>query len=402
MTEPSGSDRPEAPRDSAPPAHPTPPIPASDFEYQPKTQAHRDGGRAPLDWAPADDPGPAAPPEAVASQPSPEVNPPTAQSPLTEHYVAVTLGNVPLAQRDIAEPALRAAIQDEIEHRHSQLLGDEATTRSDIEVDVLEDMGDPEQVAAAMTHRPKVLIGPRFYHDYKYILGWALVLVLLAAGAIAMGSAVQDGAEQMPMILRSLGVGLTAMVYAAAWITVSFSIAERVARHRAEVAAAEWRIDHLPAPTRTIVSVSQTAVAVVASLVAAVAIVVQQLNPATSTNLNVPVVFLNPDHWPWVWSALVVALAVNALVAIRRHVRGHWVMRTAGANVALLTVIYGIMAWMLATHSFLNVAFFDEVGWPTADLPPARLEDWALIAVGVLWLFGVALGFGRAWRARSS
>ena len=332
---------------------------------------------------------------------TPVKTPALASSPMTERYVAVTLGNVPVAQRDAAEPALRAAIADEIDHRHDQLLGDEIITRHDIEVDVLEDMGEPEQVAAAMTLRPKVLIGPRFYQDFKYILLWALALAVPVVAVLSMLSAAHQGAELIEMIAHGAGVTVTAAAYVAVWVTLGFAIAERVARHRAEVAAAEWTVDMLPAPARTVISVSQTAIAVVSSLLVAIAVVIQELNPSVFSDPGDPVVFLNPAHWPWMWSALVLVLGINAWAALWRHVRGYWTMRAAMTNVALLTVIYGILAWMLVENSFLNDALFDQVGWPTDQLPPATLENWAAIAVAVLWLVGVTTGYERARRAQA-
>lgn len=353
----------------------------------------------PSDQLPQPTPEPAAKVEPEPDLDEPEHSPGIATTPLTERYVAVTLGYVPVAQREFAEPALRAAIADEIDERHDQLLGDEATNRSDIEIEVLEDMGEPEQVAAAMTHRPKVLIGPRFYYDYKYLLWWTLPLVAVVAGALAMFSFEHEGSGAWPTLIHGLGVALTAAVYSAALITASFSVSERVARHRAEVAAAEWTVDHLPAPTRTAISSAQTAVAVASSLLAATAIVVQELEPSAFTDRGEPVSFLNPDNWPWAWGALVVLLGANAAIAIGRHVRGFWSMRAAVGNLALLSATYGLLAWMLVGHTFLNDAFFTQVGWPTDGLPPESMESWTLIAVGVLWLIGVALGFYRAWRS---
>ncbi|WP_430867268.1 hypothetical protein [Demequina aurantiaca] len=325
-----------------------------------------------------------------------------ASAPLTERYVAVTLGNVPHAQRDAVEPALRAAIKDEIKYRHDRLLGDEVTTRSDIEIEVLEDMGEPELVAAAMTHRPKTLVGPRFYQDFKHVLLWTLAIVVPSAAALAMVSSAQDGATLFSMIAHGAGVAATVAAYMSAWVTLGFAIAERIARHRAEVTAAEWTVGMLPAPARTVVSVAQTAVAVVSSLLVATSIVVQQLDPSLVTDAGEQVPFLNPDHWPWAWSAVVGLLAVNALFAVKRHVRGYWTARSAVINLVLLTGLYGLLGWMLLGESLLNEAFFDEVGWPTDELPTSTLEGWALIAVGVLWLLGVAAGTLRWWRARST
>ncbi|WP_061964190.1 hypothetical protein [Demequina aurantiaca] len=425
---PEETGTPGQPVESHSPTGPQFNVPDNDFEYRPTTQATptvsqspaADGSSpapvaatpAPMPSRAAGTPGPVAEPVTQpVAEPAPETvttaeeesepAPAPASAPLTERYVAVTLGLVPVAQREFAEPALRAAIEDEIEHRHDQLLGEEGITKSDIEVDVLEEMGDPEQVAAAMTHRPKVLVGARFYVDYKRILLWALAMVIPVSAALAMVSTAQENAELRPMIEHGLAVALTAAVYAAMWVTLGFAIAERVARHRSEVSSADWTIDRLPTPARTVISTSQTAFAVVMSLVVATAIILQQLDPSLFSDQGEPVTFLNPDHWPLAWSAVVVLLGINALVAIGRHVRGYWAMRAAFGNLALLTGIYGLLAWMLVDHSLLNDAFFDQVGWPSDNLPPAQMEDWAAIAMAVFWFIGVTLGFVHAFRARA-
>lgn len=320
--------------------------------------------------------------------------------PLAERYIEVTLDHVPVAQHSAVDTALRGAIGDEIEDRYDRLLGEENITRDDIEIDVLEDMGDPERVAATMVDRPLFLIGPRFFLDYKRLLIWLLTIVMLVAAALAMVSAAHNGTKLGTMLFAGLGGAMTAALYTAAWTTLGFAVAERVARPGSQVASAHWDIDSLPQPVRRNILVPQTTTVVVTSLATAVAIVWQHLSPSVFTAQGDPVPFLNPDHWPWLWSGLVALLGIVALVGISRHVHGHWTYMQARVNLAVTSASSGLMVWILLDHSFLNIAFFEEVGWPIKELPPATLENWAAAVIAVIWVVNMAMGFIQARRAK--
>jgi|GEM_PF-2836558 len=319
--------------------------------------------------------------------------------PLAERYIEVTLDHIPVAERGAVDTALRGAISGEIEDRYNQLLGDENVTREDIEVDVLGDMGDPERVAATMVDRPLFLIGPRFFLDYKRLLSWLLTIVVPVAAALAMVSAAHHGAELGTMLFAGLGAAVTAALYTAAWTTLGFAGAERVARPGSQVASAHWDIDSLPQPVRRKISVPETTIVVVTALVTAVVIVWQHLRPSIFTGQGDPVPFLNPDHWPWLWSGIVALLAIVALAGISRHVHGHWTYMQAWVNLAISTLTFGLVVWIMLDHSFLNIAFFAEVGWPIKELPTVTLENWAAAVIAVIWLIDVALGFVKARRA---
>lgn len=325
-----------------------------------------------------------------------------ASSPLVERYVAVTLGHVPITQRQAVEPPLREAIVSEVAHRYDRLLGDENTTWDDLEVDVLEDMGDPERVAAAMTNRPLFLIGPRYFLDFKHVLLWLLVIVSPVAAALSVVSSAQEGATVAWMVVDGVVAAVTAALYASALTTLGFAVAEQISRPKAEVVSAAWTIDKLPNAPLTRISASQTATTVVVSLLLAIAIVWQQMWPSLFTQQSEAIPFLNPAHWPWLWCGLVGLLAIEALAAIGRHVRGFWTYTWAAVNLLVVSAIAGTLVWTLLDHTFLNDAFFDAVGWPTGELPTETLETWTAGVIAVLWATSVTLGFVRAARARAA
>lgn len=335
-----------------------------------------------------------------SNEPAP-ANTAAARSPLTQRYVAVTLAHVPVTQHATVESSLRSAITSEIEHRYDRLLGDENITWGDLEVDVLEDMGNPERVAAAMTDRPLFLIGPKFFLDFIHVLVWLVVIVSPVAALLSVASSLQQGATTAWLILDALGAAVTAGLYAAALTTIGFAVAERVSRPQGQTTSAAWTIDKLPRPPRRTIAAPQTTTRVVAPLLLAVAIIWQQIRPSVVTEQSQALPFLNPSHWPWLWCGVVALLGVQALAAIARHVLGYWTLTWATVNLVLVSALGGLLAWGLLDHTFLNDAFFDEVGWPTDQLSTATLETWTAGVVAVLWAVSVALGFARAFKARA-
>jgi hypothetical protein len=328
-------------------------------------------------------------------------DPTNASSALTERYVEVTLDHVPAPTRAAVEPPLRSAISEEIEYRYDRLLGDENVTREDVEVEVLEDMGDPERVAATMTVQPQYLIGPRFFLDYKRVALWLIVVTGLAAAALWALSRAHEGASAAWTVVGAGVAAVTAALYALAWTTISFALAERSARPSAKLASAAWTIDRLPLPRHSHITASQTATPVVASLVLAVAIIWQQRFPSIYTAQGEGVTFLNPEHWPWVWAPVVVLLALVAMAAIFRHVHDHWTLTSAAVNLLLVGATAALLVCALLDHTFVNDAFFSEVGWPTDQLPTATLETWAAGVVAVVGLADIVVGFLRVRSGRA-
>lgn len=89
---------------------------------------------------------------------------------LTDRYLAATLRSVPADRRDEIDTELRASIADMIDGRTAD--GADAATA---ERDVLNELGDPAQLAASYANRRLQLIGPEYY------LAWQRLLIVLVS-----------------------------------------------------------------------------------------------------------------------------------------------------------------------------------------------------------------------------
>ncbi|WP_455606221.1 permease prefix domain 1-containing protein, partial [Cellulosimicrobium funkei] len=106
---------------------------------------------------------------------------------LTDRYVAATLRRVPASQHADLEQELRTSVADAVEAK-VEAGADPARA----ETDVLNDLGDPDRLAADLAGRPLYLIGPTLYLDWLRLLKM-LLWVALIPGAIVLTTDLVDG-----------------------------------------------------------------------------------------------------------------------------------------------------------------------------------------------------------------
>jgi hypothetical protein len=306
----------------------------------------------------------------------------------TDRYVAAVVRHLPADQHADVEAELRSSIADAVDGG-----ADEAT--------VLNDMGDPERLAATYADRPLQLIGPRLYLQWKRLLVLLLwIVVPIVAAATALGSVLADDGS-WAIIGQTLGAAWITLIMLCFWVTAVFAAMERWGGSEIDEIDTPWTVDKLPEPTTANVTWGETASSAAVIVLTAALLVWQQLFPWVQPDAGEPLPIINPDLWSFVLPALLAVMLVELVVVIMRQVRGHWTMAdwwvTLGINVATVALLLP----PLLDHTFLNRAAFEAMGWPDAAAP-FGLETTELIIAGVIVIVAVSDVVGGFLKARRS
>ncbi|MFD4991223.1 permease prefix domain 1-containing protein [Cellulosimicrobium cellulans] len=304
---------------------------------------------------------------------------------LTDRYVAATLRRVPADQHADLEQELRASVADAVEAKV-----DAGTDPARAETDVLNDLGDPDRLAADLAGRPLYLIGPTLYLDWLRLLK-VLLWVSLIPGAIVLTTDLVDGGPVGSAIWSGIWTTASVALQIAFWTTLVFVLLERYGSPRSQdELTGPWTVDRLPterAPRE--VTLVDTVVSV--GLLVLVAAVLLLQNVATYRGPDgtaVPV--LQPDLWP-VWTGVLVALvAAEIVLTILVYARGRWTVGLAVANTVVGVLFAGTVVWLASADRLVNPAFLEVTGgdsltWLSNGIIAATvvITGWDVVSVWV-------------------
>lgn len=288
---------------------------------------------------------------------------------LTDRYVSALTRLLPARQRKDIARELRASIADAVDERL-----DAGASERDAERETLAELGDPVLLAARYTDRPTALIGPRYYGDYRRLLG---VLTTIGPGT-AIVVTVAQVLYAVPLglaLLAGVGAGLAATAVSAAALTALFAVVERLPR-RAE----PWAPVNLPEGGDSVGS----ALGGIAFLLGVGALLV--LSPWFTTVVDpsgqgIPV--LSPALWP-AWAPLIVGVLALAIVfAVVTEYAG-WSIPLALANAIVVLGGFGLFVAAATNDLFLNAAFFDTIGWGAGAAGTITVVVIALLGVNAI------------------
>lgn len=287
---------------------------------------------------------------------------------LTDQYIAATLAATPSSQRADVEADLRAAIADAIEARlDAGDFANDPATASAVETAVLNDMGDPEALAAQYADRPLYLIGPHLFLQWKrlvILLLWIVVPIVAIVVALTSALGGEGVAGTIGATLAAVwGTGLLILFC----VTVVFAMIDRYSPSDLDSLTTPWSVDRLAAVPEARVTLSDTIGAAASLVITAALLVWQQVSPWASGDGGAPVI--NPDLWTFTLPAVLVVVAIELVVTVARHARGHWSMRDWWIGLALNVATLALLAPAMLTGNFLNQELADIAGWPDANAP---------------------------------
>lgn len=304
---------------------------------------------------------------------------------LTDRYVAATLRRVPADQHADLEQELRASVADAVEAKVEA-----GTDPARAETDVLNDLGDPDRLAADLAGRPLYLIGPTLYLDWLRLLK-VLLWVSLVPGAIVLTTDLVEGDPVGSAIWSGIWTTASVALQIAFWTTLVFVLLERYGAPRSQdELTGPWTVDRLPterAPREVTLTDTVVSVALL-TLVAAVLLLQNVATYRGPDGTAIPV--LQADLWP-VWTGVLVALvAVEMVLTILVYARGRWTVGLAVANTVVGALFAGTVVWLASADRLVNPAFLEVTGgdsltWLSNGIIAATvvITGWDVVSVWV-------------------
>lgn len=315
---------------------------------------------------------------------------------LTERYVHAATRTLPEDQRADVADELRASIADRVEALEHSGQADESedTGGRGAEYAALEELGDPDRLAAGYTGRRLQLIGPETYPAYVRVLKAITVTVVPIVAVVVAMIETLTGGSFGAIIGEAVWMALSVTVHIFFWVTLTFALAERSSAPEdlRSSMGATWTPEHLPELPRTDRgSISDLVASAVFLGFVGTAICWQQIAAPVDSHPA-----LDPDLWSF-WLPLILALLVAEMAfEVVKYRLGHWSVRLAIANVVLGAVFAVPLAFLAVGDRLLNPAAVTAIqdGWPGFD--PDVAHTVVLVAAVVIWLWDSVDGWRKA------
>jgi hypothetical protein len=281
----------------------------------------------------------------------------------TEPYLAAVLRSISGPKRGDVERELRSSIADAVEERVAAGEDEAAAERA-----VLEDLGDPAQLAWAYTGRPTYLIGPELFPLYRRYVPRLLAILVPIAGIAMLAVKLAGGGSMSDAISAGISGAISTGINIAFWASLTFVFLEwanpaRQARTELVAAASMWTLERLPKVSTGRITVGETAGEIVAVLVT-LGIFAFTATLSTTNASGVEVRLLAPTFLTVWLPILLVMIAIRGVDYVRAYMAGRWTRWLATYH-ALVHIAFGLLAVTLALNgAILNPAFGETIGWP--------------------------------------
>ena len=319
---------------------------------------------------------------------------PTPTSSLTERYIAVAVRSVPEKTRADLAAELAASIADQIDARVESGEPEAVAERA-----VLEQMGDPDRLAAEYADRPSHLIGPRYYFDWLRLLKLLIwIVVPIATFAIALARVLSGGTvgDVMASIVSgALSVG----IHVAFWTTLVFVILERTSRGKSGPLA-PWSLDRLPDPVRR-ASLPDLVASLVFLAIVVLAIVWDRLIGVAWIDDDV-MPLLDQALWPWWITGLFVLIIAEAALAITVYRSGGYTVALAVINAVISATVAIPAIVLLADGRLVSPELMERLFGLVGDDVTRILTVTGCFGIGAIAAWDAIDGFVKALRARGA
>lgn len=328
---------------------------------------------------------------------------------LEERYVWAVARLLPEHQRDEVSLELHALIGDMTDARlASPTAGvapdtpeppgaDGSPDREAVVVEVLEELGDPNRLAARYVERPRALISAEHFPEYLRILKLVASIAIPAITALTVLGAVLD---DDPTLGRVLGAALSgafqSAVQVAFWVTLVYAFADSWKADK------PWTPDDLPdvpAASSRHLGLGDVVLGIVFTALAGVALVWQQVSPFVRREAD-PVPLLHPDIWDGAGQALLALLGLSLLVQLSVLVRRRWSWGMAATNAVVNAAFLAVVAWLSFADRLINPELLVLIGEQADFATTPTVNAWIpVLIVAAIEVWDTAEAFLHAGRA---
>ena len=291
---------------------------------------------------------------------------------LKDRYVAAVLRAIPEDKRSDVDTELRAAIEDAIDSRIEQ-----GESPIEAEVEVINDLGDPDRLASEYSGKPLWVIGPRYYLAWIRLTKRLLTIVPPLVGVVTAVVQYALGAG-LDALWSGMWAAWIAVLNVLLWTAVGFVIAERVeySEQTEIIPLGKWKVEYLPRVPDRQIGVVETVGAVVIQLLVIGALVAVLATPE--------IAILNPALWDLAIPAALGLMVVSLGFSLFKLRAGKWTRGMAIFNGVLNLAFTALWFRILITITVLNPESVPE--WNTEDwLVPTSVVTVAVIAAVCTW-----------------
>lgn len=325
---------------------------------------------------------------------TPVPNPVQHAASLTERYVHAVTRHLSEEQRDDVANELRASIADRID-----ALTDERPDLERVAAEraALEELGDPDRLAAGYAGRRLQLIGPDLYPAYVRVLIALLASVVPVVTIVLAVLDAIDGASVGAIVGGAAWMAFTVSIQVAFWVTVAFALVERGVcgdggRSTLEV---EWTPERLPEPPTNRGSLGDLIPSLVwLGLLGAATVWQQFRSPVQSGDERLPI--LDPDLWSFWLPLILVLLVAEMAFEIVKYRAGSWTFRLATVNVVLGAAFAAPLVYLAGTDQLLNPAAVAAIQEDWSGFDVGTANSVIVLAALLIWAWDSVDGWRKA------
>ncbi|MFD0560505.1 hypothetical protein FB566_3840 [Stackebrandtia endophytica] len=322
-------------------------------------------------------------------------------NPTVERYLERAVSGVAVSDRADAARELRGAIEDDVHDRMDAGLTEDAAVTT-----VLEDFGDPLDIAARYRSTPLGLISSARYSAWRTLVRLLLgIVVPLVAGTILIIE-IDQGASLAGLLWAVTVAVVETVVHVTFWTTLVFVGVDRWAPPPTKTTV-PWSVAYLPQVSTGPQVGPIEAILWAGSALLGIAFVVGQRFVSPLSDSEGPIPILAPSEWDLWWPVVIGVLAATAVTAILVGVRGRWTTGLIHVTVALNLALAVPVLWLLGSGRALNPAFTDSLGPAVADLgwdmgatPGDALTAVLIVLVSVSLVWELASAAAQSHRVR--
>jgi len=274
---------------------------------------------------------------------------------MIDRYVYAVTRRLPESQREDIAQELRGLIEDMLEERGG-------VTKQHVE-DVLQELGNPADLADKYGGTKRYLIGPNLFDTYMQVMKIVLIALSIGIGVSFIIETIinpQDILKHFTGMLISL---FSAAAQGFAWVTIGFAVADR----KGETGKKGWKISELPPipDHNKQIKRGEAITGIVFSVLVLVFIIFSNhlfgVLVFDDGKLNKVIPFLNIENisqfLPYVYGIIGLGL-LNECIKL---IIGKWTVKLAIYNLILNIVSLGLMAIVILNPEFWNPTFMHEL-----------------------------------------
>jgi len=260
---------------------------------------------------------------------------------LIDRYVAEVGRHLPFRQRADIEAELRSSLIDSLEARTQN-----QPTNQDI-IDLLQEFGPPQKVAASYWPEGQYLIGPNLYPLFRMVAGIALLVVVIVQ-LVLLGVALVFRPEALP-VGGFVDDFVPTIVSVFGWVVLAFAIMQRM-NLRPKIDEDDWDPRDLP-PTQELEPISRTGTAIEIAMgmgfVVLLSMLPEQLPQVLPPGIQVYISPILVQYLPLLVLSIVLGVGLNVILLWR----GKWETSARLAKIALNLFGIGILALLINSHN---------------------------------------------------